>query len=351
MTKLDYSLQTPEERKKLVEKILAETPDPSPQYLEILADYLVLCMEKQEKKEKKLLTDNRLTTVNKRETSLEGLTSQLENGENGLYNLISETSKYTLLQPKISITKEDLEEIPFLKQVREAIELLEVKLKTASGKDAFIIKKTIIDLRKDQYIIKNAYRKPVNIMHSFNPKFYIELDEDINVDSNGDITYTGITLLNPKVVLALMNNYSKLRQDFWGNFDSDIWFMMEDFDHLSTIALESYPLYQRILEYKIDGMQNAQIQKKLYAEFGIHHSLEYLSNLWTKKIPKLIASTAEDQYLDWYYLNKERGKYKHCSRCGELKLAHHKYFSKNKTSKDGWYSICKACRNIKDKKV
>jgi hypothetical protein len=42
------------------------------------------------KKEKKILTDNRMTTVNKRETSFEGLVSQLENGEDGIYNLLSE---------------------------------------------------------------------------------------------------------------------------------------------------------------------------------------------------------------------------------------------------------------------
>ena len=49
MIKLDYTIESPEERNKLVEQILAETPDPNPAYLEILADYLVLCMEKQEK--------------------------------------------------------------------------------------------------------------------------------------------------------------------------------------------------------------------------------------------------------------------------------------------------------------
>ena len=81
MIKLDYNLETIEERKALVEKILEEQPKPSSQYLEILADYLVLCMEKEEKKEKKILTDNRLATVNKRETSYEGLVSKFENGE------------------------------------------------------------------------------------------------------------------------------------------------------------------------------------------------------------------------------------------------------------------------------
>lgn len=52
--KLDYSLETPEERKALVEQILQDNEDGesnlSPAYLEILADYLVLCMEKQEKR-------------------------------------------------------------------------------------------------------------------------------------------------------------------------------------------------------------------------------------------------------------------------------------------------------------
>ena len=114
MIKLDYSLQTPEERNQLVEQILADNPDPPEKYLEILADYLVLCMEKQEKKEKKLLTDNRMATVNKRETSFEGLVSQLENGEDGIYNLMTD-NKHTIFRPKVTITKKDLEEIPFLK--------------------------------------------------------------------------------------------------------------------------------------------------------------------------------------------------------------------------------------------
>lgn len=122
------------------------------------------------------------------------------------------------------------------------------------------------------------------------------------------------------------------------------------FDKLCDKALANYPLYDRIVEYKIDGLQNIDIQEKIQMEFGIKHSLEYISSLWRNKIPKLIASTAEDEYLDNYYLNIEKGKYKKCSRCGKIKLAHNKYFSKNKTSKDGFYSICKSCRNSKAKK-
>jgi hypothetical protein len=122
---------------------------------------------------------------------------------------------------------------------------------------------------------------------------------------------------------------------------------MEDFDAISGRALAPYPYYERLVELKIDGKQNAEIQNTLYEEFGIKHSTEYLSSLWRNKIPKLIASQAEDELLDWWYLTQEKGKYKKCTRCGQIKLAHNKYFSKNKTSKDKFYSICKNCRNVK----
>jgi hypothetical protein len=53
--------------------------------------------------------------------------------------------------------------------------------------------------------------------------------------------------------------------------------------------------------------------------------------------------------LDYYYQEIEKGKWKKCTRCGQIKLAHNKYFSKNKTSKDGFYSICKECRSAKNR--
>jgi hypothetical protein len=113
--KLDYTLTSPEERLELVNKFLEENPNPGEKYLEILADYLVLCMEKKKKKEKKILTENRKATINKRETSFENLASQFENGEDGVYDLIVENNKNVIFKPKLSITQEDLEQIPELR--------------------------------------------------------------------------------------------------------------------------------------------------------------------------------------------------------------------------------------------
>lgn len=344
--KLDYSIQSPEERKQYVEKILEENPEPSPYYLEILADYLALCMEKQERKERNLLTENRLYTVNKRETSFEGLAAQFENGEDGMYGLITE-DKNQIFRPKIKITAEDLEEIPFLKQLDEAIAQWEAKLKTLSGKAAYIAKQTIIDLRKDRYLVKDAYRKPLSAKFTPHGVVPVRLDSEETL-RDGVIEYSGVSLLNPEVCSIILRNYSKLRERE-GDFNSDTWFLMEDFDHLATVALAPYPLYERLVELKVDGVQNAEIQQILQTEFGIKHSLEYISSLWRNKIPKLIASAAEDQFLQSWYTNVEPGKYKKCSKCGQIKLAHNKYFSKNSTSRDGFYSICKECRNKKRK--
>ena len=77
-------------------------------------------MEKKERNERKILTENRKLTVNKREISFEGLVSQFENGEDGVYNIATE-DKHIIMDPKIKITPKDREEIPELEQTDSAI--------------------------------------------------------------------------------------------------------------------------------------------------------------------------------------------------------------------------------------
>ena len=125
---------------------------------------------------------------------------------------------------------------------------------------------------------------------------------------------------------------------------------MEDLDNLIEKTLkDEYPLYYKLLIYKIDGKQNVEIQELLAEEFGISYSVEYISSLWRNKIPKLLAEQEKEDYLMWHFTYKEKGQWKKCSRCGEIKLASNRFFSKNNTAKDGWYSICKKCRNTKTK--
>ena len=348
--KMDFSLETPEERNVLVQKIIKETPPEklTNKYLEKLADYIVFAMDKQERKNKKILTDNRMVTVNKRETSFEGLAGKLENGEDGIYNMIA-NDKNIIFAHKVSITEKDIAEIPGLKELRDEIEKIEAKAKMARGKKAFLLKKQAIEMRQDQYIIKNAYRKPIYCMNLIKSFSKLDLDEKITINENGEVFSTGlINLFNEKHISALLCNYVKIKEDSWSDFNGNSKWLIMDLENIIDNTLkEKFPLYYDLVVYKIDGKQNQEIQELLESKHGIKHSIEYISSLWRNKIPKIIAEQAQNDWLIWHYTQEEKGQWKKCSRCGQIKLAHNRFFSKNKTSKDGFYSICKECRNKK----
>ena len=348
--KMDFSLVTPQERIKKVEEIIANTPSErlTPYYLEKLADYIIFAMDKEERKKKKILTDNRMITVNKRETSFEGLIGKLENGEDGIYNIMT-NDKNIIFTPKVSITEEDVKTIPGLKELREEIAKVEEQCKTARGKRAFLLKKQLIGMRQDQYALKDVYRKPVYVMNITKSLSNLNISEEIGLDENQEVVSTGlINFYNPKHISALLCNYSQIKEDCWDKFNSDIKWMMEDLDTLVDSTLKGrFPLYYDLVIYKIDGKSNAEIQELLYEDYNIKHSVEYLSSLWRNKIPKMLADKAADDWLIWHFTNEERGNWKKCGRCGQVKLAHNHFFSKNNTSKDKFYSICKCCRNKK----
>lgn len=350
--KLDYTLHSPEERSDFVENLLKDLPPEklTNQYIEILSDYIIFAMDKKERKEKNILTENRMITVNKRETSYQGLVSKFENGEDGLYNLFNE-DKNVILTPKVSITKQDIEEIKPLRDLRDAIEIVKEQEKKASGKRKFLLKKQIIEMCQNQYTIKGDFKQPMYGSNTIKSFTKADLHDDIVINAAGEPHNRGfISFFNPKHISALLCNYSALKEDSYGNFIDDAYYLMQDLDNLIEKTLrDDYPLYYDLLIYKIDGKQNVEIQMLLEMKYGVRHSVEYISSLWRNKIPKLIAEQAKKDYLIWYYTEVEYGQWKRCSRCGQIKLANNKFFSKNKTSKDGFYSICKECRNRKRK--
>lgn len=350
--KLDYTLHSPEERSDFVKNLLKDLPPEklTNQYIEILSDYIIFAMDKKERKERNILTENRMITVNKRETSYQGLVSKFENGEDGLYNLFNE-DKNVILTPKVSITKQDIEEIKPLKDLRDAIEIVKEQEKKASGKRKFLLKKQIIEMCQNQYTIKGDFKQPMYGSNTIKSFTKADLHDDIVIDAEGEPHNRGfISFFNPKHISALLCNYSALKEDSYGNFIDDAYYLMQDLDNLIEKTLrDDYSLYYDLLIYKIDGKQNVEIQMLLEMKYGVRHSVEYISSLWRNKIPKLIAEQAKKDYLIWYYTEVEYGQWKRCSRCGQIKLANNKFFSKNKTSKDGFYSICKECRNRKRK--
>ncbi len=351
---LDYSLKTAEERNELVKKIIeSATPEQlTPYYLDILGTYIVLAMNKKEKKDKMIQTPNHLKgCVYVRETSFQGLASSFEQGEDGLYNLITDFDKNIILTPKDPITQKDIDEIPELKELVDEIAKLEIRLKKARGKDRYLIKKQIIEMHQDKYIIRASHKPVVKSMHLTKiTNGHLNLNEEVSVNNKGDVVVKGlISCCNTQHVSALLSNYSKLKEDSWGKLNDDLWYQMDHLDELITKVFdnEENQYLLDIIIWKIDGLKNEKIRQNLIEKHKITYSEEYISSLWKNKIPKMIAEQCEQDYLEWYYTEKEKGQWKKCSCCGQIKLANHHFFSKNSTSKDGFYSICKMCRSKK----
>ena len=300
--RLDYTLKKPEERKALVEEIVRQTPPNqlTEKYIEILSNYIIFAMDKEEKKKKEILTDNRMITINKRETSYQGLVSKFENGEDGLYNITIENDKNALLTPKIGISPKDIAEIPALKDLKDAIESVKGQVDRATGKKKYALKKQLIEMCQEQYAIKNTIKQPMYSANAVKSFARSDFSEEITIDDNGMPQSNGIcSFFNPKHISALLCNYSALKQESYGKFDGDCYYMMLDLEALIEDTLKyDYPLYYDLLIYKIDGRSNAEIQFLLELDHGIKHSVEYISSLWRNKIPKLLAEHETKRYLN-----------------------------------------------------
>ena len=351
--KMDFSLLTPEERVEKVKEIISKTPPErlTPKYLEKLADYIIFAMDKQEKQQKRILTDNRMVTINKRETSFDGLVNHFENNENTgdvIYNMIA-NDKNIIFRPKFEITEEDLAEVPGLKSLREEIEKMEAKCKTLRGKAAYNMKKQIIAMRQDQYVMKNSYRPvSVNCANTIKNFKKLDLSEKIYLDENGEVKSTGfLNFYNTDHVSALLCNYEKLKEENWSNCTGDAKWMLMDFDNLIAETFKDDPMLRDVVYGKIYGYTNLEIQIGLKEKYGSTYTIEYLSSLWRNKIPKMIVDTATEKWIIWHYTFEEKGYWKKCTKCGQIKLGINRFFSKNSASKDKLYSICKCCRNKK----
>ena len=90
---------------------------------------------------------------------MEGLTAKLENGEDGLYNLMT-NDKNVIFAPNISITEKDIEEIPGLKELCESMDIVAAHVPKAFGNNAYKLKQQVLEMRQQQFILQELTRNP-----------------------------------------------------------------------------------------------------------------------------------------------------------------------------------------------
>jgi hypothetical protein len=117
-------------------------------------------------------------------------------------------------------------------------------------------------LRQDQYVIKGSFKQPIYCLNAIKSFSSLRFEDNIEILPNGKIKDNSlISFMNPKHISALLCNYSRLKEDCYGKFYTDGYYLMEDLDSLVDKALkDKYPLYYSLLIYKIDGKQNIEIQ-------------------------------------------------------------------------------------------
>ncbi len=349
---LDYSLKTTEERVACVCDTLASLPKEklTRKYKEIMADYILMVTEpSQTKKEKhseyQVLTSNRQTTIDKRQVSFEQMVDTLENGEDGIYALINHDRKQ-YLDNKDKISEEDINSVPGLKTQINIINSLKKQLKTATGQQKYSIKRQIIEAWQQIYILKASSSCATHPKNSNQLKVFAStpLEEEITIGENGMPQVKGLlSLLVPEHVCFLLTYYSHLKEESQDDLNSDMHWLLIDLENLVERALKDQPTLYQLLIWKTDGLSNEEIKKRMEEENGIVHTEQYYSTLWRKRVPKLISTLANKEWLEWYYSNVAYGEWKYCKTCGQWKLAHPMFFTRN-SSKDGWYSRCKDCR-------
>lgn len=347
---LDYSIKDQKGRLAAVQEALEDDPSPSSKNLSYMANYLLFLSDKgQTKREKKedypIVTNNREVTVRKRQVSYEKIVSSLENGEDGLYLMIN-NDKNQILDPKDPISEKDLNQSPRLREALATIESLQKQFEKAEGQRKYSLKKQIIETWQQVYILKASLKSGSargKIPNQIKFMAHMPLDDKIALDENlVPRSSCPINLIEPESISFLLCYYSQLKQECAEDLFSDMFHLLLDLENLIVDTFkDKYDFLYDLVIYKIDGLTNEEIQRKMDAKYGIVRNEQYYSTLWRKRIPRLLAIEAQKKWLIWHYTNEEYGNWKECGRCHQIKPAHPMFYSKNDNH---YYSICKECR-------
>ena len=354
---LDYNLRTPEERKACVERVLAaytaENKTPPANYIQSMANYLLLLDIPKAHKNKEILTNNRLKTIKQRESSYQQIADALPGGEEDINLLVERNPRNIYLTNRETITDEDIRNIPGLKDLINGIKIAEKSLETAEGRAKYLLKKNIIEDQKTQYILKQDYINYCKPLKKSSGLWSNDLIGTVKFNEEGQIYSENsvIKMYDPEHIRILLNNYSRLKEDTWDDFHDYMKYVIYDLENLIDENIkEVNPIYFDILVYKIDGLTNKSISEILNMKHNVDYSENRISQIWCHIIPEIITEAYIKKEMI-HYFKQNNLPFKVCNHCGQVKPLTAKFWHKNKKSKDGFYYICKDCRSTKNKNI
>lgn len=304
---------------------------------------------------------------------------------------------YKKVKPTISRNPDGPDaKIPGMRDLWDIIDPLAAKVKELKEKQELgleFYKKNhlLIQLRQEQFALKDAYVEPLRAKFSFSSTvpfvytsdtgyvkdFYTdwcykswradhyrkhfgetwyaneqeELAEQLRNGIDGwewvEVSKNYIDFTNPTHVYWFLEFYGELKQLTYEQLNSDLKYLIWELeDYIDQADLSEARRY--ILIRKIDKTTNEYIREELQEKFGLNYSDNYISTIYTKMICGQIAKTAQLARDAWEARN-DPSKFKVCSTCGKTLLRDIRNFTQKQNSRDGLAARCKICDREKRK--
>jgi hypothetical protein len=393
---LDYTLQNSSERLQFVRNYLESKPESvleaeqwfarnasttnSNRFLETLANYILYSKDLKTKEID--IEPAKNTYRRKSPESLDALMDNPAFDENRF--LPADFNTYTKPKPRIHDSDSEL---PGMADLQHTIRGLQAKIDNGEykGKDLWRAKHILVDLRREQYALRDIHIKTI-VFKRFTPPQYVrpELDvqsgyvrEVVNLDGSaanknstptssslgeqntppeqnmlpaGDMVGTdwewvevghAVDLTNPLHIYHLLERYSSLKESVYDDTDAPLRYLLYTLEEIVEKA-ELSPDRKYILIRKVDRATNEQIRQELIDKMDKSFNVNYISTIFKREICNAIANTAKLEEDKWRARNQPE-RWKVCSTCKIKKLADPREFVRRKDSADGLSARCKKC--------
>ena len=403
MLKLDFNIQSSTDRADFVSAFFSENPDykPTQSELDTLSNYILYGKDADgtsvvDRGEVEIETKYKSYSKRKAE-SLDELMEAPGFNENTV------VTQYVYRHPKPTIDREVDKVVPGMEELWAAIDRTAYILDLAAGKievdpaqppvdlsaysqtDLYKLKHHLIDMRKQQYVLKEAYG---GTEHTFNPNvkkgaqiaprdsdsvdwdhiwFYplglwgcphdsrwdspqdyqatvTPWDRNQQVERLIEKDYVVIDFTNSEHVYELAKNLESLMVEADNESDGTSAAIVDTLKFYAARANLS-DCRQHIWDLKCRQFNNASIRKEVNSMFGTSYNENYISTLFKQNICTDIAAAAQLHYD--YFLNRDdQQAWKVCTGCGKKKLRDPREFMRKAKSSDGLASRCKECEKL-----
>ena len=369
--RLDYSLETVEERLELVKDCLNIVKEGEHEFtndkflvdvwdtgickaelsktdflwsetniastLENYANYLLAMDDKNTKETYKIYTDEKKfqSALNKEKKYINTHGDELSYDDKVSFKIFIPQGNYKL-DPKPSIKKSDLDKYPPLKDYQNYLDYMSAIIKSTEKKQELVdvlnsrgitqydnegklwsyLVRNIGEIKKDMLKCKELLELPIKWKAPLKDSGYRNLDD--------------FDMFDEEHVSMALKVYRDLKiVDFQNDLDCIIYDLGQLLNKCS-LSIEQ----QEILRLWQMGYKNRDIANMLnISEVKVGRTMKMIINK--------IISLYEESYEDYYTLNIIKGTYKTCKECGKVKLINK--FSPN--GKHGYRPSCKECRN------